>query len=482
MKKIIYTIAIFLGIIAFTNAQNSTDALRYSQNFIGGTARSVSMAGAFGALGGDLTCLSYNPAGIGVYRKSEFVFSPSVNYSLNDASYLENSYSDFKYNLNFDNIGFVGTFNSGSDEGWISTNLGISFNRLNNFNQNVLIQGENQNGSITDYFARLAHGKNSETFNYFNEGLAWDTYLINPVDSLVNTYESVMDIYGETQRKIIKTEGGINEMAISLGTNYSHKVYFGATLGIQSVRYEENSMYSEEDLDFEIDSFASMEYNQHLLTQGSGMNLKLGAIFRPIDWIRVGVALHTPTFYDLTDKYSNNIKATYDSGVEHTASSPSGKFDYELSTPLKAIGSMAFVIKQTALVSFDYEFVDYTTARLRSDDYSFFDENLNIQDNFVAVSNIRAGAEYRIGPYSIRGGYSLYGNPYNKNNVDNKTTYSSFSGGFGIREDDFFFDIAYVLTKSKTNYYMYDPSVISVEPASVTNLKHKVVATFGFKF
>ncbi|HBF88591.1 MAG TPA: hypothetical protein DDX39_08110 [Bacteroidales bacterium] len=482
MKKLIYTIGISLGIIAYSFGQNATDALRYSQNFIGGTARSVSMAGAFGALGGDMISLSYNPAGIGVYRKSEFVFSPTINYSLNNASYLENAYSDFKYNLNFNNVGLIGAFTSDRDEGWVSTNVGVVYNKLNDFNQNILIEGENTSNSITDYFARLAKGKNSTTFSYFNEGLAWDAYLINPVDSLTNTYESVLNKYGETQRKIIKTEGGINELAFSLGANFSHKIYVGATLGIQSVNYEENSIYSEEDLNYDIDSFASMTYNQHLLTTGAGFNLKIGTIFRPIDWIRVGIAVHTPTFYNLKDEYESNITALYDFGAEYEVNSPKGSFDYELSTPLKAIGSMAFVIKQSGLISFDYEFVDYTTARLRSDDYSFFDENMDVQDNLVAVSNIRAGAEYRFGPYSFRGGYALYGNPYNKNSTNNKVTYSSFSGGFGIKDEVFFFDLAYVLTKSKTNYFMYDPSVITNDPASITNLKHKIIATFGFKF
>ena len=54
-----------------TNAQNELDALRYSNTGTGGTARSYAMANAFGALGADLSAFHINPAGLGLYRKSE---------------------------------------------------------------------------------------------------------------------------------------------------------------------------------------------------------------------------------------------------------------------------------------------------------------------------------------------------------------------------------------------------------------------------
>ena len=479
MKKLVYLIGISLIVSSNLFAQEASDALRYSQNTVDGTARFTSMGGAFGALGGDMSSISYNPAGLGVYRKSEFSFSPSLNYSLDKSDYLGEKYSDFSYKMNVGNFGFVGSFTSeNEEEGWVGLNFGFSYNKMNNFNRNTLIQGTNSENSMTDFFALKANGKTSETMDYFSEGLAWDSYLINQKSGELSQYESVMNTYGELQQKAIQTKGSVGEYNISMGANYGHKFYIGGSVGFQSINFEENSIYTEEDLNNEIDSFAKFDFTQNLQTEGSGINLKIGTIFRPIEWMRVGIAFHSPTFYSLNDNYVGKISADFDSGVSHEKESQIGVFDYELSTPLKAIGSLAFVMKEKALLSVDYEFVDYTSMRMRSDSYTFINENTDIQNNFVATGNIRAGLEYKFGPYSLRGGYTYYGNPYNKNNVNNKKQNSSYSLGFGVKDEGFFFDLAYVLSMSKENYFLYDIA----EPSSITTIKHKVVATFGFKF
>lgn len=484
MKKILFIITSLL-ISNYLIAQNEVDALRYSQNFYGGTARSVSMGSAFGALGGDFSCLSTNPAGIGVYRKTELTFTPSLFYSSNKSTYLGSGFSDYKYNFNLNNFGFVAAFNSGEDNGWVNLNIGFGYNRLNNFHKNVLIKGANDNNSMTDYFALRANGQSPDELisdgSYFNEGLAWDSYLINPDTSISNLYHSAFGNYGEIQRKSIKSEGSLGEYLFSMGANYSHKFYLGGTIGIQSVKFEENSVYKELDEDNIIDNFSSFTFNQHLKTSGAGFNFKLGTIFRPVDWVRFGFAIHTPTLLVLEDVYSNSIE----SDLEDTTlsfSSKEGKYLYELSTPLKAMGSLAFIIKKVALISVDYEFVDYSTARLRADDYDFYDENNNIQMNYTAASNIRAGAEYRFENYAFRGGYSIYGNPFNTSNMDNNTTRTSYSLGFGIREENFFFDLAFVHSISKEKYYLYNPNMVKNDPATISTTNNQVLATFGFKF
>lgn len=488
MKTILNIILSAVLIITNYNiySQNEVDALRYSQTFYGGTARGVAMGSAFGALGGDFTSLSINPAGIGVYRTTELTFTPSLYYSQNNASYLGTSFTDNKYNFNFNNIGFVASFSSGNDNGWSNFNMGFGYNRVNNFNRNVLIEGVNDYNSITDYFALRANGQTPEALtsggSYFMEGLAWDTYLINPIDSTVNQYMSVMNKYGQTQRKSIKTEGAMGEYLFSMGANFSHKLYIGGSIGIQNLRFEENTVYEEIDNSMAIDSFASMTFNQHLKTSGAGFNFKFGTIFRPIDFVRIGFAVHTPTFFVLDDQYQNAMKSKFDNGTIYNYESPQGKYSYELSTPLRAIGSLGFVVMKSAILSVDYEFVDYTSARLRANDYNFYDENSNIQKYYTATSNIRAGAEYRFGPFSFRGGYGIYGNPYSSTNIDNNTIYTSYSGGIGIRDENFFFDLAFVLTKNSENYYLYDKNLVNVSPTTINTNKNQILATFGFKF
>ena len=301
MKKTLYIIIVSLLISNYMIAQNEVDALRYSQNFYGGTARSVSMGSAFGALGGDFSCLSTNPAGIGVYRKTELTFTPSLYYSTNKATFLGSEFTDNKYNFNLNNLGFVAAFNSGEDKGWVNLNIGFGYNRLNNFNKNVLIKGVNNNNSMTDYFALKANGQSpveledESKASYFNEGMAWLSYLIDPDTIISNRYHSALKNYGEIQRKSTKSEGSMGEYLFSMGANYSHKFYIGGTIGIQSIKFEENSVYKELDENDVINNFTSFTFNQHLKTSGAGFNFKLGTIFRPVDWVRFGIAIHTPT-------------------------------------------------------------------------------------------------------------------------------------------------------------------------------------------
>ena len=66
MKKITYILFSLLILSAPLFSQGEVDALRFSREDLLGTARAMSMGGAFGALGGDLTGVSINPAGIAV--------------------------------------------------------------------------------------------------------------------------------------------------------------------------------------------------------------------------------------------------------------------------------------------------------------------------------------------------------------------------------------------------------------------------------
>ena len=346
---------------------------------------------------------------------------------------------------------------------------------------------------MTDYFAALADGNSIDNFDYFNEGLAWETWLIDP-DSSGNTadYMSSLIGRGEYQTKYTTQKGYIGEYDFSMGANYANQFYIGGTIGIQSLRYEEDVIYTEEDRDSLIDDFNYMGFKQHLETRGTGINFKLGVIYRPVDWVRIGGAIHTPTFFGLHDTYSSSMRSSINSVLNDTSANykgnwyepnpPVGEYDYTLTTPFKAIGSLAFVIKQCAIISVDYEFVDYSIARLRADDYSFITENNSISNSYTYTGNIRAGLEYRYGPFSFRGGYALYQSPYNTSQVDNDGSLTIYSAGFGVRDKDFFFDLAYTYSVMNEDYYLYSPNVVTVDPASLESTSSRILATIGFRF
>ena len=398
-KSIIFIIGILFANFA-SFSQSQVDALRYSQSFYGGTARSMSMGGAFGALGGDISSLSYNPAGLGIYKSSEFTISPGFNFSNASAKYNNSTNSDFQYNLNLNNIGIVATYNTNNESGWISTSFAFGYNRLDNFNQNINIEGINTSGSMTDYFATLAKGKSTDNLDAFNEGLAYNTNLIKLQDTANLKYVSALTPYGEMQRKTISTSGSLGEYIFALGANYNNEIYFGGSVGIQSLNYSENSEYDELNQNNAIPGFNSFTFNQSVSTKGTGFNMKFGAIIRPVDFLRIGLAIHSPTFFDLTDNYSSSMSSDFqDASLSSQASSPSGNFNYQLTTPYKAVGSIGIIVDKTALIGIECEYIDYSLARLRSSDYSFYDENNNIQSQYRATENIRAGIEYRLGPF-----------------------------------------------------------------------------------
>lgn len=481
MKKYIFTTGTALIFAIALNAQNDIDAMRYSQITFGGTARFASMAGSMGALGGDISTLSFNPAGIAIFKKTELSITPSVFGQTTTSTYNSTTSSDRKLNFNLGNIGLVASINLMSDKntsGWENVNFGFGYNRTNNFHNWVSIEGDNKSSSMLDAFVADANGQNYSTFDGFSTDLAWQTYLIDTTSYL--QYTHVAPNYGIKQKKSIETTGSMGETVISFGGNYKSKLYLGGTIGIVSTKYFEESIYEEIDATDTIANFKSFEYVQDLDTKGNGVNLKLGAIIRPNDWFRVGVAFHTPTALSLRDDYSSTMKSDLD-GVKYSAGdSLKGSFNYRITTPYRAIASVGFIINKIALLNIDYEYADYSSAQLHAHPSSTFsDVNKLIRDKYTATGNLRIGAEVRLDPIAIRAGYALYGSPF-KTGENTNAARTSFTAGIGYRHDFYFIDFAYVHTQYTEHNYLYDtPKATSVENKYKNS---SFMLSLGFRF
>ncbi len=480
-KTLLMAIGLTLLLPLFSKAQNETDVLRYSQTTYGGTARSNSMAGAFGALGGDFSSLATNPAGIAVYRKSEITLTPSLYGAASRSTFLGKEYSDSKYNFNFGNFGMVLNFtNQNGQEGlkWRSFSLGAGYNRMNNFNARYQMKGENAYSSLTEALASRSNGLYPNQLDKFADSLAFYLFLIDTVPGFTNKYQSNFPgRYKKIQSYLSEQSGAMGEWDISFGGNFADQFYIGGTFGFPRVSYSEASRYREEEVD-SIPYFKGYTFDQGVSTTGRGFNFKLGMIYKAADWVRIGGAIHTPTFFRMSDAFSSSMEAVFDDGTAYTADSPDGRFDYSISTPMKAIGSLGFIIGGKAIISADYEFVDYASARLTSKSYEFFNENDAVSTKYKSASNIRVGAEYRFKLFNLRGGYANYGNPFNT--AVNTGKIENFSGGIGFRQESFFVDFAYVYSKSKSDFYVYDPDFI--EAASRRIYSSSFMTTLGFRF
>jgi hypothetical protein len=483
MKRINYIIAGLLFALSSVSAQNEIDALRYSQYFPYGTARSIGMGGAIGSVGGDFTGLSINPAGIGLYRQSELSFSPNLSWTNTSSDFLGNSFEDLKYNFNLGNFGMVFNNNMG-ESGWVSTSFGIGYNRLNSFNQTVYMSGINNNSSLLDNFVDYANGNLPSNLNEYYEGLAFDTYAIDTINSTTYFNDFNLDGYGQKQSREVKSKGSVGEYAFSFGANYNHRLYLGATLGIHRVRFEQDVIHTESDPDNIIAYMNYFNFYDNLRTTGVGYTLKIGAIARPLDFLRVGAAFHLPTFYNLRDEYSTRIEANFDAADSdlgfQEALSPLGEYKYQLRTPPRLILSATGTMAKIGMISVDYEFVDYTKANLDANDYRFEVENSAIDAIYKAAHNLRLGGELKMGSTYFRAGYAYYASPYATEepnvNADNRI----LTAGFGIRSKYSFMDISFSNNRNISRYYMYVPQMTngSLNTADANSIQ----VTMGFRF
>lgn len=484
--KYIIILPVFLILImnsAF--AQNEVDALRYSQNFQMGTARSVGLGGAIGAVGGDFSSLSVNPAGIGLYRGSEMTFTPYLSWNETSASFLGNTYSDENYKLGISNFGLVFNYPRNNQSGWISTSFGVGYNRMNTFNREVFMGGIQNNSSFLDNLVYNAGTLSSDDLDPLYEALAWDTYMIDWDEDAGEYFNDFADGgYGQIQERSISSRGSIGEYLLSFGANYNHRLYIGATIGINHARFEQTVVHYEEDAANTISFTDRFSFEEYLLTSGVGYNLKLGMIARPADFVRIGAAFHLPTFYYMRDEFENSMEAYIDAGEgfdnPQFATSGLSEYRYELKTPAKAVGSIALTFAKKAMLTMDYEYMNYQNANLNASDYNFTVENQDIETIYTDVHNFRFGGEYRLGPAYIRGGYGFYASPFSSQppNVDN--TYQIISGGLGIRNKSFFIDAGYSYKTNESIYYPYVPGI--TDGAVLNTNANSVLLTMGFRF
>lgn len=469
-------------------AQNETDALRYSQNFFDGTARSMAMGGAFGALGGDFSSASLNPAGIGVYRSNEFTISPGLVYDNTLTNYLGNTRTDNQYQFTLNNLGIVYSTQTGKDKGWVGYSFGIGYNQLNNFNRNTMMGGIQLSGGSgsSSFLDNFTNNANAGIWSDFYEELAWNAELML-YDTVAQEYwNDINDArYGQSQRRRIQEKGSMGETAFTFGANYSNRLYFGATFGINRMRYSQYMDHTEIDDAQIIPYFDSFIFRETLESRGTGYTFKAGLIFRPISLIRIGAAFHIPTFYRIREDFYTDINSTWDESTGWSSifeQSPVNQSEYWLRTPYRAIGSVAFQLGKIAIIGVDYEFMDYRQANMdsRVSDYNLLDMNDRIRNIYTVAHNVRAGAEVHLGPMYLRAGAAFYDSPYKSTEVNAEAWNMIYSGGLGFRSKRIFFDMAYSLRTNDYQYYLYIPE--DVNGATINSDKHKFVATLGFRF
>lgn len=467
-------------------AQSVIDAGKYAQSSTFATARSIGFGGALGSVGGDFSSLSVNPAGIGIYRTSEFMITPGLRFNGTKSTYNASESADNGTRFGFNNIGLV--FTDGASEknydraDWKSASFGIGLNRTADFSRAYNYNGKNYTSSASQYFEGDAYlYPNSTTDDPGTPAyLGYQSYLLSGNNLTYVPYTS-----GINQEKTVRERGGITEMAISGGGNYQDKLMIGATLGINFLNHRVNtSMYEETFSKNQVDSFDNFTYNESYKTNGTGVNLKLGAIYKFNEYFRAGIAFHTPTIYTLTEISNNNIATTSLKYGTNEVVSPENQFEYSITTPFKAVASATGMLGKYGFVSVDYEIVGYGGIRYSLDD-AIVQDNLNkrLKNLYQSNSNIRVGTELRFDQLRVRGGYGFYGSPYKNKLYQGDRNDISF--GLGYRFGQTFVDFAVINSAFNTTEqpYVLDGSLGYNQPntATVKNNFTTGVVTIGWK-
>lgn len=499
--------------------QNRYDALRFSQQYYQGTARSIAMGNAFTALGGDMGAITINPAASGVYRHSEFALTPSIVNSVSSTDYLNNVSKENRTRFNISNVGYVGNFQTGRKSGILNFSFGIIANQTNNFDSRSSAYGQTASSSWlsaqADYLANSGIAGSSLTmpadnpnYPFYNTNatwksiLAWNTWLIENHDGDEYKYIAATEYIDDAgnyniegplnQRYYQQTTGYTEDVTLNFGGNVSNKFFFGINLTFQSINYQHYESYSEtsaNQLDF-YTLFDTFKYEFNYSTKGLGFNMKAGIIYLPVAGLRLGASVSTPTWMTLTDVSYEDITSTV-YGENYSASTPYNNYQYKVNAPFRWSAGAAYTFGKIALVSVDYEGASYsqtkfvTNSSMSTSDIAYFnEENYQMRNNFRTVSNIRAGVEVKVIPsLAIRAGYSFYDSA--EKGYHGQIQYASAGLGYSDKSG-FFADVAYQQQCNKLtdsySFYSYNLYDSSIPVATENYLNWKVLLSIGFRF
>jgi hypothetical protein len=504
MKKFIPLLMVaIVASIGNSYAQYASDGLRFSQTNYGSNARFKAMGGAQIGVGGDISSLGGNPAGLGLFTKSEFSITPEFNESNSSSTYLNQSTNTNKGQLNLNQLGavfYAPTYKQKGEntkKGLVSAVFGIGYNRNNDYSMEIDYSGTNNRTSIADYFSQLAGSTAPNNLGTGSlERMAYDNYLIS-YDGVAGNYfpETFADATnGNKQHKNEVRMGSVSEFNIAGALNFSNNLYIGASIGMVDIRYTSDAIYYETGIAREYNSSGvltgsntpySLKFNQNQTTKGSGINGRLGVIFRPDPSLRLGVSFQTPTFYTIDDTYSEGLDNT--GTLRGTSDNETYDFTYKLRTPMKASLGGSYVIGGQAIISADVDFVDYSTIRFESASSTIEENNVVNSDNSIVRTNYKSAMNYRVGAelkftnVSLRAGYALNGSPY-KSDSSGEFDTQMFSGGIGYRVKNYYIDLAYQRLETDNSYSPYTLNS-GIEPIAVTNnMKNNFFLTFGLRF
>lgn len=505
MKKIIMLV-ISVFAMSFSFGQTVIDALRYSNDNLKGTARFRALSGAFGALGGDLSAVSINPAGSAVFTSSHATFTLENENIDNETNYFNGRNISSESNIDLTQGGAVFVFkNNQQDSPWKKFSVGINFENSKHYDDNWRASGVSQN-SVDQYFLANAQGlplgeisalpgestteaysEIGSLYGYQNQQafLGYDSYILEP-----NTYDDNNTIYTSNI-----AEGNFNQVYNYSATGYNGKVsfnaaaqytddlYIGLNLNSHFLNYERFTSYYETNNNNNT-LVDEVLFDNTLTSNGTGFSFQLGTIYKVTPELRIGFTYDSPTWLTIEEETTQYLET-------YVLDDVNGDFyqivdpntvnifpSYKLQTPAKFSSSIAYVFGQKGLISFDYSTKDFSNTKFKPTSDIYFNQQNNAMSNLLTrASTYRIGGEYKIKQFSLRGGYRFEESPYKDGERVGDLTGYSF--GLGYDFGNTVLDLAYSNSKQERNDQFFDVGFTNA--ANIDRTNSNVTLSLSFK-
>lgn len=504
MKKLLL---LFIGVLTMTtlNAQNVNDALRYGPGEIMGSARYRALSGAFGALGGDLSAISANPAGSAVFNNSFAAFSLATQSTDNQTFYFSGRNASTDSDISLNQGGGVFVFqNSNENSPWKKFALSIAYDNTKNYENNWFASGTNTN-SIDSYFLNNAQGLRLDeisalagestsdayagigsTYGYIHQQafLGYDAYILEPdsFDDDNTSYSSNIGAGTFDQEYSYAATGYNGQVAFNIGAQYGEKTYFGLNLNSHFLNYERSTFLYEQNRNA-TSIVNQVGFKNSIATIGSGFSFQLGSIFKLSEAFRIGLTYDSPTWMTIQEETSQYIETVRTEAGENMRQIVDPQIvnvfpEYTLQSPGKVTGSLAYIFGTNGLISFDYSRKDYSNTKFKpTSDVHFSEQNSIMSNQLVAASTYKLGGEYKYNQFSFRGGYRFEESPYkNGTTVGDVTGYSL---GLGYNFGNTKLDLTYDQAKQTNTHQLYNTGL--TDATTIDALHSNVTLSLGFQ-
>ncbi len=510
MKKYI-TLVLFGLTVTTMQSQDITDAIRFSQENLNGTARFRAMGGAFGALGGDFSSLNVNPAGSAIFANNQVTFTLNSFGTNNKSNYFGTKTDENSSTFDINQFGGVFVLkNTDRSSDWKKFSFAMNYENSNNFDNAVFSAGTNPN-SIGNYFTyyaninggeslsnlQLQSGENiTDLYDYLGSNygfgsqqafLGYQGYIIDEAsnydENTNRNYVSLIPSGGNYyQENYFESNGYNGKLTFNASGQYKDKFYFGVNINTHFIDYKQSTSFYEENTNNLFSGVQRLRFDNELNTFGNGVSFQLGAIAKVTKEVRLGLSYESPTWYEMNDKLTQGLAvvsadALGELPTDYVIPRIINVYEpYQLQTPGKWTGSIAYVYGKSGLLSIDYSLKDYgNTEFIPKDDYR--NANREMTNLLGLSSELRIGGEYRINELSLRAGYRTEQSPYKNGKTIGELT--GFSTGFGYNFGGTRLDLAYSHTQRDSQKQFF--SIGMTDSSKITTKTNNITITLSFE-